>query len=241
MDAKIRQELREWLVTLHHDLNVTTNNCTSQALSGTSMATPGAAGLTALIRQYYTDGWYPTGTKISTNAITPSAALLKASLINSAVNMTGTTAIPANCQGWGRVLLENVLYFNGQTRKLWVKDNATAFNTGSTNEDRTYTFSVTAGEAFNGFLVGVAFALCVGGFAALRHRYEALHCLAGQAVEVEGERELGLVRQVEFTGTRDDTAVLINTWEPHSYAHQPGAPPVMRPRWRSRTRTPRSS
>ncbi len=24
VDAKIRQELREWLVTLHHDLNVTT-------------------------------------------------------------------------------------------------------------------------------------------------------------------------------------------------------------------------
>ncbi len=154
-DGRIKPEVTvpgSSIVSANNDLNVTTNNCTSQALSGTSMATPGAAGLTALIRQYYTDGWYPTGTKVSTNAITPSAALLKASLINSAINMTGTTAIPANCQGWGRVLLENVLYFNGQTRKLWVKDNATAFNTGSTNEDRTYTFSVTAGEAFKATL-----------------------------------------------------------------------------------------
>ena len=47
-------------------------------------------------------------------AFTPSAALLKATLINSAVSMTGTTAIPANCQGWGRVLLENALFFTGQ-------------------------------------------------------------------------------------------------------------------------------
>jgi len=36
---------------------------------------------------------------------------------------------------------------------------------------------------------------------------------------------------------RNDTAVLINTWEPHSYAHQPGAPPTVilalyiEPRW----------
>lgn len=36
---------------------------------------------------------------------------------------------------------------------------------------------------------------------------------------------------------RDDTAVLINSWEPHSYAHQPGAPPTVilalyiEPRW----------
>jgi hypothetical protein len=135
------------IVSANNDLNITTNNCGTLSLSGTSMATPGAAGLTALIRQYYTDGYYPTGSENSANGFTPSAALLKATLVNSAVNMTGTTAIPANCQGWGRVLLENALFFTGQTRKLWVKDNATAFNTGSTNEDRTYNFSVTAGES----------------------------------------------------------------------------------------------
>jgi hypothetical protein len=135
------------IVSANNDLSASSNNCGTLSLSGTSMATPGAAGLTALIRQYFTEGWYPTGSEISTNGFTPSAALLKASLINSAVNMTGTTAIPANCQGWGRALLENVLFFNGQTRKLWVKDNATAFATGSTNEDRTFNFSVNTGES----------------------------------------------------------------------------------------------
>ncbi|MFL6291617.1 MAG: S8 family serine peptidase [Thermoanaerobaculia bacterium] len=133
------------IVSANNDLNVTTNNCGTLSLSGTSMASPGAAGLTALIRQYYTGGWYPTGGEVSTDGFTPSAALLKATLVNSAVSMTGTTAIPANCQGWGRVLLENALSFTGQARKLFVKDTD-SFNTGSTNEDRTYNFTVAAGE-----------------------------------------------------------------------------------------------
>jgi hypothetical protein len=145
------------IVSANNDLSASTNNCGTLSLSGTSMASPGAAGLTALIRQYFTEGWYPTGTEVSTNGFTPSAALLKASLINSAVNMTGTTAIPANCQGWGRVLLDNALYFNGQTRKLWVKDNAAAFATGSTSEDRTFTFSVSSGESFKATLAWTDF------------------------------------------------------------------------------------
>jgi len=145
------------IVSAGRDSSVTTNNCGTASLSGTSMATPGAAGLTALIRQYFTDGWYPTGSKNSANALTPSAALMKATLVNSALNMTGTTAMPANCQGWGRVLLENALFFTGQTRKLWVKDDAAAFATGSTNEDRAFTFSVAAGESLKATLTWTDF------------------------------------------------------------------------------------
>jgi hypothetical protein len=145
------------IVSANADNNTASNNCNTQSLSGTSMASPGAAGVTALIRQYYTDGWYPTGSKNSANGFIPSAALMRATLVNSAVNMTGTTAIPANCQGWGRVLLENALFFTGQTRKLWVKDNAPAFPTGSTSSDQTFTFTVTAGEALKVTLVWTDF------------------------------------------------------------------------------------
>jgi hypothetical protein len=159
-DGRIKPEITvpgSNIVSARNDTNTTTNNCTTISMSGTSMASPGAAGLTALIRQYYTDGWYPTGGKVSTNGLTPSAALLRATLVNSAVNMTGATALPANCQGWGRVLLENALFFAGQTRKLWAKDDATPFATGSTNEDRTFTFTVTAGEALKATLAWTDF------------------------------------------------------------------------------------
>lgn len=159
-DGRIKPEVTvpgSSIVSANNDGSVTTNNCGTKTSSGTSMATPGAAGLTALIRQYFTEGWYPTGSENAINGFTPSAALLRATLVNSSVSMTGTTAIPANCQGWGRVLLENALFFTGQTRKLWVKDNATAFPTGSTNEDRTYTFSVTAGESLKATLAWTDF------------------------------------------------------------------------------------
>ncbi len=151
-DGRIKPEVTvpgSSIVSANNDLNVTTNNCGTKTSSGTSMATPGAAGLTALIRQYFTDGWYPSGSEVPTDGFAPSAALMKAALVNSAVSMTGTTAIPANCQGWGRVLLENALHFAGQARRLWVKDDAAGFATGSANEDRTFTFTVSSGaESF---------------------------------------------------------------------------------------------
>ncbi|SFM94328.1 S8 family serine peptidase, partial [Methanolobus profundi] len=77
-------------------------------MSGTSMATPIVAGSAAIIREYYTD---------IENVADPSAALLKATLLNGAYDMTpgqygeGTTqeisGRPDNSQGWGRVDVEN--------------------------------------------------------------------------------------------------------------------------------------
>ena len=42
------------------------------------MSTPVVAGAVALVRQYFTEGWYPSGTKTPSSAYTPSGALLKA-------------------------------------------------------------------------------------------------------------------------------------------------------------------
>lgn len=159
LDGRIKPDITvpgSSIVSANNDINVATNNCGTISMSGTSMATPGAAGLTALIRQYYMDGWYPTGSENSANGFTPSAALLKATLVNSAINMTGTTAIPANCQGWGRVLLENALFFTGQARELWVRDDNTGFATGSTAE-QTWTFTVGSGEPFKATLAWTDF------------------------------------------------------------------------------------
>lgn len=52
------------------------------------MSTPVVAGNAAMARQYFREGWYNTGSKNLTAGFEPSAALLKAALINSAVGMS---------------------------------------------------------------------------------------------------------------------------------------------------------
>ena len=71
-----------------------TNPTTSDysVMSGTSFASPAVAGNVALARQYFTEGWYPSGAKTATQALTPSAALLKAVVVNGAQEMTGAGA-----------------------------------------------------------------------------------------------------------------------------------------------------
>ena len=52
--------------------------------SGTSMATPAISGCLTLIRQYFMQGWYPTGKPNKDDGFIPSASLLRAAIINSA-------------------------------------------------------------------------------------------------------------------------------------------------------------
>ncbi|HEV8479885.1 MAG TPA: S8 family serine peptidase, partial [Candidatus Eisenbacteria bacterium] len=90
--------------------------------SGTSMATPGAAASCALVREYLAEGWYPTGAPVAANAMTPSAALLKAMAMNSGDGGMAGYYIPDNNVGWGRMNLDNVLYFPGDARRTWLAD-----------------------------------------------------------------------------------------------------------------------
>ncbi len=98
------------------------SGCSTTTATGTSMAAPAIAGAAALVRQYYTDGFYPTGSAQAEDAFTPSGTLIKATLLNSTVDMTGIAGYPSNREGWGRVLLDNSLYFEGDSRYNIIRD-----------------------------------------------------------------------------------------------------------------------
>jgi len=150
-DGRIKPDLTmpgSGIISARNDMNVATNNCATVSMSGTSMASPAAAGMAALVRQYYTDGNYPSGAPVAADRFTPSAALIKATMLNSTKTMTGTGtgAVPNNCQGWGRVLLDDSLFFTGQARQLLAFDDA-GFPQGAAGQVKTFTVTVAAGQA----------------------------------------------------------------------------------------------
>ena len=106
-----------------------------------SYSTPHAAAAAALVRQYLTEGWYPTGKKVAANAMVPTGALLKAILLNATVPMTGVAGYPNNTTGWGLIRLDRTLYFDGALRRLALWDVRHAV--GPTNSARqTHTVEV---------------------------------------------------------------------------------------------------
>jgi len=100
----------------------------SSPFAGTSMATPAIAGCVLNVRQYFVQGYYPLG-EAGGDPLLPSAALVKAALIAGTDDM-GTADIPNNNEGWGRVLMDNSLFFTGDTRELIAEDIQPGLHTG---------------------------------------------------------------------------------------------------------------
>lgn len=116
--------------------------CATKSLSGTSMSTPTVAGGSALLRQYFADGYYPTGRKSPSDAFDVPGPLVKAVLLNGTLPL-GTFGGPDF--GWGRIFLDNSLYFAGDARGLRAVALANADGL-TTGEARSFEVRVAAGQ-----------------------------------------------------------------------------------------------
>ena len=108
-------------------------------MCGTSMACPVVTGGAALLKQYFESGYYPTGSPIAANGFTPSGALLRACLVNSAMDMTGISGYIGTKEGYGRINLDDVAYFSGDSRRTYVADVSHA-NGMSTGDTKVFSF-----------------------------------------------------------------------------------------------------
>jgi hypothetical protein len=98
------------------------SGCLVASLSGTSMAAPAMAGVGALVRQYFANGYYPSGNINVGDGFNPSGPLVKAMLIAGGVDMTGVSGYPNEREGWGRIRAESCLVFAGEPQSLVVKE-----------------------------------------------------------------------------------------------------------------------
>ena len=94
------------------------DQCGVVTYGGTSMATPVIAGSAILVRQYFQDGFYPSGLPNAPDGFEPTSALIKAVLVAGATSLSGyeaDTGLPVDPppsfrQGFGRVFLGASLF-----------------------------------------------------------------------------------------------------------------------------------
>eukprot|EP00817_Percolomonadidae_sp_ATCC50343_P002407 CAMPEP_0117428592 /NCGR_PEP_ID=MMETSP0758-20121206/8265_1 /TAXON_ID=63605 /ORGANISM="Percolomonas cosmopolitus, Strain AE-1 (ATCC 50343)" /LENGTH=791 /DNA_ID=CAMNT_0005215033 /DNA_START=40 /DNA_END=2412 /DNA_ORIENTATION=+ len=126
-------------------------------LQGTSQATPLMAGYAGMIRQYFKQGYYPSGESSDDDAFEPTGALIKATLLASAQNMNGSVDLngqgkwaplspkPSNKQGFGLVDVTNVLTFKDENDgKFLFQDSQNQLETG---DKKTFCFAPTNEKA----------------------------------------------------------------------------------------------
>ena len=116
-------------------------------MGGTALATPAVAGAALLVREYFEAGFSPDGIRQPADAFSPSAALVKAVLLVSARDMSGSGtggSRPNDSQGFGRVTLDDALWFAGDPaeERLTVLDDRDPA-TGFTAAGQTDEFTVT--------------------------------------------------------------------------------------------------
>ena len=97
--------------------------------TGTSMATPNAAGAAVMVREYLVE---------IAQRPSPQGALVKALLVLGAQDI-GTRDIPNDDEGWGRINLKNSLAPSGG-KGIWVDDRSVMSGTGNS---KSYPFNIS--------------------------------------------------------------------------------------------------
>ncbi|MEZ4655067.1 MAG: S8 family serine peptidase [Candidatus Eisenbacteria bacterium] len=145
--------------------------------AGTSMATPAVAGSAALVREYFRRGFYPLGLD-GGDPVAPTGALVKAVLVNCAADVA-TPDIPNNNEGFGRVLLDDALYFDGDTRELRTEMDAGV----STGGVQTFEYEIdSSAEPFEVALVWSDYPATSGASVALVNDLDLVVIAPGGAV-----------------------------------------------------------
>jgi hypothetical protein len=153
LDGRMKPTLAaqgEAVISAASDADPGSNNCATCSLDGTSMASPTAAGLAALAREYYSEGFYASGVRDTGAGFTPTGALLKATLIDGAVDPGPAGPSPDYDSGFGRILLDSTLAFAGSPFKLRAYDHRDGLPTGGVV---THAYDVAGGEPFRATLV----------------------------------------------------------------------------------------
>jgi len=87
-----------------------------------SFATPRVAAAAVIARQYFTEGFHPSGERRTADALVPSGALLKAVLLNAATPLKPDRTYPNDLEGWGNLDLASLLPLGAAAGRLSVLD-----------------------------------------------------------------------------------------------------------------------